>query len=337
MRGLGLSSMSLALVLGVACSASQPNQFTGGGGAGANATGSTTTGTGGETALGGGFGQGGGTPGSDGCTDAAKLVYVLSADNASFPPVSYVWSFDPANKQFTQLFALSCPVPNDGLFWQPNSMAVDRNAIGWVNLVGSDLVGLSDAAGLIFQVDLAKKSCEAAPSVHLPSGWFRLGMGFATDALGSTSETLYVTGTSSGGSSPGLGKIDTKSKTLNKNPGPWNGDAMLAGQDAELTGTGDAKLFGFFTTSPVRVAEIDKSTAKILSNHQVGNVPKPSAWAFSFWGGAFYFYTSDGVVNSTVTRFDPATKQVDASYALSAPAVIVGAGVSTCAPLKPPS
>lgn len=336
MRGLGFSFVSIALFLGVACSASQPNQFTGGGGAGAGAGAGTNSGAGGEIALGGGFGQGGSVAG-DGCSDAAKLVYVLSADNDSVPAVSYVWSFDPANKVFTKLFALDCPVPSNGLVWQPNSMAVDRNAVGWVNVVGSDPFTLSDAAGLVFQVDLTKKSCEPTPTVHLPSGWFRLGMGFSTDAVGGTSDTLYVTGTSSTGTSPGLGRIDTKGKTLNTNPGPFNGDALLAGQDAELTGNGDAKLFGFFTTSPVRVAEIDKGTAKILSNHTVGNVPKPNAWAFSFWGGAFYFYTSDGFSNSTVTRFDPTNNQVDNAYALQAPAIIVGAGVSTCAPLEPPS
>jgi len=66
-------------------------------------------------------------------------------------------------------------------------------------------------------------------------------------------------------------------------PGQFSGDATLAGQSAELTGTGDAKLFGFFTTSPVRVAQIDKSSAKILSDHTVSGVATPLAWAFSFW------------------------------------------------------
>jgi hypothetical protein len=62
----------------------------------------------------------------------------------------------------------------------------------------------------------------------------------------------------------------------------------------------------------------------------------PSAWAFSFWGGSFYLYTSNGVSNSTVTKFDPTTKTVDSSYTLTAPVIIDGAGVSTCAPLTPP-
>ncbi len=68
----------------------------------------------------------------------------------------------------------------------------------------------------------------------------------------------------------------------------------------------------------------------------VNGVPTPAAWAFTFWGGAFYLYTSeDGLTNTTVTRFDPVTKTVDTSYKLTAPAVLDGAGVSTCAPLQP--
>ncbi len=75
-------------------------------------------------------------------------------------------------------------------------------------------------------------------------------MGFSTDAMGSTAETLYVTGTGTvgGGDSPGLGKIDLATKKLVPIK-QFSGDALLVGQSAELTGTGDARLFGFFTTS----------------------------------------------------------------------------------------
>jgi hypothetical protein len=209
-------------------------------------------------------------------------------------------------------------------------MAVDRDATAWVNYVASD--GLSDTGGWVYRVSTADASCEAAPSVTLPSGWFRIGMGFSSDQASGTSETLFVAGTGVG--SPGLGKIDVLSRTLSP-ISSFQGDALLAGQSAELTGTGDGRLYGFFTTSPVRVAQVDKPAAKILSDMPVAGVATPLAWAFSFWGGAFYLYTSDGLSPSKVTRFDPITKAVDASYVLTAPAVIDGAGVSTCAPLGP--
>ena len=113
---------------------------------------------------------------------------------------------------------------------------------------------------------------------------------------------------------------------------PASSEEILAGPIPVMR---NARLFGFFTTSPVRVAQIDKAAGAILSDMPVSGIPVPSAWAFSFWGGAFYLYTSDGLSNSTVTRFDPTTKTVDTSYVLTAPAIIDGAGVSTCAPLKP--
>jgi hypothetical protein len=162
-------------------------------------------------------------------------------------------------------------------------------------------------------------------------------MGFSTDTAGGSTETLYVAGTGMPGvaNSPGLGKIDLNTFALSP-IGQFTGDSNLTGQSAELTGTGDARLFGFFTTTPVRVAQLDKSSGAVMSDMPVNGVDTPSAWAFSFWGGSFYLYTSDGFANSTVTKFDPVTKTVDTSYVLTAPTVIDGAGVSTCAPLTPP-
>lgn len=317
-----------------ACSATGGNnQFntTGTGGSGAG------TGMGGDVNLGAGFISGSGSSSggvSDGCSDAAKLVYVLSTDNA-------IWSFEPANKKFTQLFNLDCPTPNDGNLWVPNSMAVDRNAVAWVNYVGTDVLLGGDVAGKIYRVDITKKTCEATPAVNLPTDWFRLGMGYSTDMAGGTGETLYVSGT--GATGKGLGRIDPSSKQLVQ---IGNFTGALTGANPELTGTGAAELYGFFTftsdpTKPVHVAAIDKPTAATPSATDwtipLSTVPEPLAWAFSFWGGGFYLYTSeDGTSASSVTRFDATTHTVDSSYALTAPMVIVGAGVSTCAPLTPP-
>jgi hypothetical protein len=336
MRARLLVSLCVSFAAALGCSATG-SQFTTGAGAGVG----TTGGAGGTTNLGGFAGVGGGV--ASGCTTAATLVYVLSLPDPNDPASQgAIWSFAPDTMQFADVVNLSCALPNDGNTWSPNSMAVDRSVTAWVNYVGTSTDPLgneTDAAGLIYKVDIASKKCSAAPSVKLPDAqWYRLGMGFSSDSAGSTSETLYVTGTGSGTTnSPGLGKIAMPGNTLAK-IGAFTGDSKLDGQGAELTGTGDARLFGFFTTSPdARVGQIDTSTGAILSDDDISGVPPPNAWAFSFWGGAFYLYTSsDGVELSTVTRFDPTTKQVDATYNLTAPMVIVGAGVSTCAPIVPP-
>jgi hypothetical protein len=63
----------------------------------------------------------------------------------------------------------------------------------------------------------------------------------------------------------------------------------------------------------------------------------PQAWAFSFWGGDFYLYTSpDGTTDSTVTHYTTGDGGIDTSYVNDTGMVIVGAGVSTCAPTTQP-
>jgi len=307
------------LLLG-ACSASSNDDGSGGdSGSGADGPG------GGFTGSGGGGGSGAG-PGS-GCSEAAELIYVLSLEND-------LYSFRPDVKQFTKIGPLECQTA-----MQPNSMAIDRNAVAWVNYVQNDGLG-SDTAGSLFQVSTADASCQPT-TIALPPNWYRLGMGFATDEAGGTAETLFVAGTGPGigaGTSPGLGRIDFSTSSLVP-IGQFTGG--LSGQSGELTGTGDARLFGFFTTTPVQVSEIDKATAATNAPQSLPAVETPAAWAFSFWGGDFYLYTApdptlDPTRTTNVTRYDPEGGTTDTAYMTNIGFIIVGAGVSTCAPLEPP-
>lgn len=255
------------------------------------------------------------------CSEAAQLVYVLSDAND-------LYSFRPNLRQFTRIGPLRCPTTA-----QPNSMAIDRDAVAWVNYVES---GLGDVAGSVYRVNTADASCSAAPSARLPRGWFRLGMGFSTASADDTSETLFVTATADpfGGPSAGLGRLTGNALTP---VGPFTG--ALRGQSAELTGTGDGRLFGFFTTTPVQVAQIDKSTGAITDARPLPGVETPQAWAFSFWGGDFYLYTAPSALvgrTSNVTRYRPSDGTIDTGYMRDVGFRIVGAGVSTCAPIAPP-
>lgn len=292
------------------------------GAAGPGGTGSGGSGVGGSTFT-TGSGTGAGGPG-DGCSEAAKLVYVLSAEND-------LYSFKPDQKEFTKIGQLSCATS-----MQPNSMAVDRNATAYVNYVEGD--GFGDTAGVVYKVSTADAGCEGAPLLGLPEDWYRMGMGFSTDGVGQTSESLFVTGTSFDGLSPGLGRIDLIANTLQP-IGQFSGS--LNGYNAELTGTGDGRLYGFFVTTPVQVAEINKSNGAILSATPLPGVETPSYWAFSFWGGDFYLYTApsdleDPTRTTNVTRYRPSDGSIDTAYMTNIGFHIVGAGVSTCAPLEPP-
>jgi hypothetical protein len=278
---------------------------------------SSGSGSGGSSS--GSFGDGGGSGSSGGGSDctgqAADYVYVLSAEND-------LYSFAPDKKVFTKIGPLGC---NTSL--SPNSMAVDRSATAYVNYVADD-----DSTGQIFQVSTTDASC-TGPVMTLPTGWERVGMGYSTNNAGSTAETLYVAGVGGG---MGLGLVDFGIKTVGP-IGPFTGS--LAGQNAELTGTGDGRLYGFFTTAPVEVAEITKTNGSTQTPVPMTGVQVPNDWAFSFWGGHFYLYTSQGQGSgngSNVTDYDPTGGTVNTTFMTAIGFDIVGAGVSTCAPTTAP-
>jgi hypothetical protein len=191
-------------------------------------------------------------------------------------------------------------------------------------------------------VSTADASCQSTPFKPGQHGFQRFGMAFSSNSAGSNDETLFVCGIENDPFTnqlrgKGLATIDLSSFTLTL-IGDFSG--ALRGQGAELTGTGDGKLYGFFTTNPAQLAEIDKTSAATPSPRSLDNVRTGTDWAFSFWGGDFWFYTADAQTNpgdtTDVTRLKTAT---DSSLGVVKSQIgfrIVGAGVSTCAPTSPP-
>jgi hypothetical protein len=248
-----------------------------------------------------------------GCAGQA-LVYVLSAQND-------LYSFAPATKQFHKVGTINCATP-----MQANSMAVDRAGNAYVNYVETG--GTGDTGGSIYRVSTQDASCTGLV-MNLPNGLWRVGMAFSADSASSASETLYVIA-AAGTSLDGLNVIDLVNKTAGAHIGSFTG--ALTQQTADLTGTGDGTLFGLFATTPLQLAQIDKATAATSSPHAFASAgAAPTQFAFSYWGGHFYLYTSQGS-GSTVTDYNPATGATDAAYVANVGFDIVGAGVSTCAP-----
>lgn len=263
--------------------------------------------------IGGGKKDGGVGPDQTGCSEAAKLVYVVSDLNELF-------SFKPDTVTFAKIGELKCPSAST-----PNSMAVDRTGVAWVNF----------ADGNLFKVSTADASCQATTYVPDQQGFHTYGMAFATNGAGSTDETLYVVGIEGVNTGKGLAKIDLTSMKLTT-IGDFSGD--LTGQGAELTGTGDGRLYGFFTTKPnAKLAQIDTGTGATTDESTLTGVSTGTAWAFSFWGGDFWFYTAVKPAYTVLTRKQSST---DGNISTVKQDVggfrIVGAGVSTCAPTTPP-
>jgi hypothetical protein len=253
------------------------------------------------------------------CSEAAMLVYTVDQDGRFS-------SFDPSTNPptFTDITSrLDCPVMKDffGNPQNPYSMSVDRHADAWV-LYNS---------GELFRVDTAAGSCEATSFRINQSGFQLMGMGFVANDRLSDLDTLYVAGGAgpdAGGSSR-LGTVDMT--TLGVTP------AQALSGWPELTGTGLAELWGFYPdTTPPKIARINKQSAAEEMVYPLATLQgTPAAWAFAFWGGDFWVFhmrTSDQ--DTTVYRVDGTTGEM--TTALSGTGRrIVGAGVSTCAPVSP--
>jgi hypothetical protein len=242
------------------------------------------------------------------CEEAGvTFIYVVSSQNTLF-------SYYPPSGVFTPLGTINCP----GTFGAtPFSMAVDRGGTAYV--VFTD--------GQLFRVSTATAACKATGFVPGQSGFGTFGMGFSsnTDDPG---ETLFVAASPSTGTSAGLASIDTSTLDLSF-IGPFSSPLGRT----ELTGTGDGRLFGFsIDTSGAGsfLSEIDGTTAKILSSKPISVGGPSDAFAYAFWGDAFYFFTASGGAPTQVTRYNPQDQSLVTVGSLID--TIVGAGVSTCAP-----
>jgi hypothetical protein len=252
-------------------------------------------------------------PSKEGCADSGTTyIYVVTSED-------HLYSFDPPSATFTHIGMLACPKTTAS---RTNSMAVDRLGIAYVSLQD----------GSLFRVSTATASCRTTTYVPGQRGWGQYGMGFATNGMGPT-ETLYVAEASYNHLSQGLATIDTTSFAFHF-IGPFSnplGDAI------ELTGTGDGRLFGFFLAAPGPggyLVQIDKTNATILS---VTNLPigtMKSSFAFSFWGGDFYFFIAPQGAGAmtAVTRYRPSDRSLVEVASLQQ--TVVGAGASTCAPAQ---
>ncbi|OJY16098.1 MAG: hypothetical protein BGO98_25990 [Myxococcales bacterium 68-20] len=248
------------------------------------------------------------------CSGENKQIYVLTFDPDA------IYRFDPASLTFALVGKLDCP-------YRPNSMAIDRRGYAWVNFRGSS----GTVSGLVFNVRLSDPQvgtqtggllqCKEVVLNNVPTGGLRtFGMGFSKNDS-STGETLFVH------PSNNLFRIDPMTRDVSR-----VGRTSFLG-NAELTGTGDGKLFGYSPTNGV-IARFDKTTGASLETYRTSAV-NGGAYAFAHWGGDFWIFLRplDGTT-STVYRYSPATDETTIAIEDTGLA-IAGAGSSTCAPFKP--
>jgi hypothetical protein len=264
----------------------------------------------------------------------SDLIYVVDSSYRllSFDPTR----LDTAEDPFELIGNLNCPAGTslDGLSeGTPFSMSVDRNGTAWV-LYNS---------GQIFHVSTDDASCQSTSfQVEQSNGagglWSLFGMGFVSDSPGSDDETLFIAGGNIDVQTPGhLGSVNPTTMQITTI------DDMEGGSEysPELTGTGDAELYGYYPgASTSFIAEISKSTALRGTNWDLpGLGGDVAAWAFAHWGGRFYVFVTVSDIfatNSQVQLVDPMAGGQTTTLLQDLPYIIVGAGVSTCAPVYVP-
>lgn len=246
------------------------------------------------------------------CPDpSTTFIYMVSSKGD-------LLSFYPPTNTFKTVGTISCPTTAT-----PFSMAVDRTGVAYI-LYNN---------GFLFRVSTKTAECTATTYVSGQSNFTLFGMGFATKDLG-PAEDLYVAGNSFTGGSLGLATINTTDFILRP-----VGSFVPAIDQAELTGTGDGRLFAFYKKEDPSgdgslpgsfIAEIDKSTGFVLGEDKLSLLDQGQGWAFAFWGGDFYNFTGQTDTSTRVTKYNAGTKVLTDVATTSE--LIVGAGVSTCAP-----
>jgi hypothetical protein len=254
--------------------------------------------------------------GLEDCSEEAKLIYVLDQNRtlASFNPRN-IGTSDP----FTDLGRVSCAAQPGA---EPFSMAVDRSATAWI---------IYDS-GELFTVNVRALPLTCVKTSFVPQlSVAKFGMGFVANEPGSTMETLFISGSDFTSS-----LTTTKFGTLGTTP-PFKVtlQGTLAGAP-EMSGTGDGKLWAFFpNVAPPKVAQLSKIDGSVVKSFTAQALAgSPRAWAFAFWGGQFFmFLERDTDLSTHVWKMDSLTGAVSRPINGTG-RHIVGAGVSTCAPLE---
>ncbi|MCB9550140.1 MAG: hypothetical protein H6706_30465 [Myxococcales bacterium] len=258
----------------------------------------------------------------DDCAEGSELIYVVDVDDT-------LLSFDPRTEELRRVGTLRCPAGNAWPEFSrgeatPFSMAVERSGRAWVLY----------SSGEIFWVDIHDASCRASTFRRGEQGFELFGMSFVTDTPGRPEETLYLTGGAVESFGRGtLAAVDPRTVALTP-IGP-----MPPGEyGAELTGNANGELWAYTPGLQSSVARIDKRTARAVDRWDLPPLPRqPAGWAFAHWGGRYYVFISTqgaagGVASSQILRFNPVDGRTEVVVA-DAGRRIVGAGVSTCAPV----
>jgi hypothetical protein len=243
------------------------------------------------------------------CVEASQWIYTLDVDKK-------LARFDPNTLKFTDIATLRCPTS-----FRPNSMAVDQHAVAWV----------AYEDGNLFKVDTTTGACQSTSFVPSQHGLTVFGMGFVFDPSTGV-DTLFIAGGAS------TGQRDSSLATVSFPSLVVTPVGTVEAGFPEMSGTGDGELWGFIPADAsasykAALVKLSPRSGATLESHEYNDLTDRGAWAMKFWGGDFWMFLGRSVYKAS--RRTPEFLQ---PVILNAGrAEIVGAGVSTCAPLQPSS
>lgn len=261
-------------------------------------------------------GSGGGddTPGidsgatNDNCADGTELVYTIDQFNNKLS------TFDPSTKTFHDLGSLQCQVTGGAT---PFSMSVDRAGNAWV-LYNN---------GQLFKVGIQTLACMQL-AWNPPPSLKVFGMGFSTDAVGGEAESLFIGG--------GLTQTQTSYVLARVDPNTMM-TTMIGSQPQlpEMTGNGNAELWGYMPeATTARVVQFDKTTGAAIKTYMEPMLGGTNtAYAFAHWGGDYWVFLQRNAETSTTVYQVKGSDGTIVSMTPGPGHTVVGAGVSTCAPV----
>jgi hypothetical protein len=237
---------------------------------------------------------------TDDCSEGAKLIYVVDAENG-------LYLFNPPEHSFDFIGTIDCPSPGT-----PYALAVSRFDSVYV------LYQSAAECSAVNEVSTIDATCYGATAFQCGVDGFELfGMGTATAGEGSTEDTLYI------GSETTLAKVDTET---------WAVTPLGAVENLpDLSGNSLGELWGYLAwTTPPRVSRFDTTNATELESIPLSGLSSTGSFAFADWGGDFYLFFDEDSGSSNVYRLSDGVLE---TYMTDVGFEIVGADSSTCAPV----
>jgi len=240
------------------------------------------------------------------CVERSRWIYTLDEGGT-------LSQFDPSALTFTDVGRIDCPSRGG----TPNSMAVDQSAVAWVNYTSGEL----------FKVDTTNARCEPTGFVVDQHDMHVFGMGSVFDPKTGV-DTLYIAG-----ALELLPRAPSRLATISFPDLVVHPIGSITAGFPELSGTGDATLWGFIpaiasTSEQTELVRIDPRSGATLETYTYSGLEQMGAWAMKYWGGSFWVFLGTAVYE--IDRENPdkiRTALRDTGRS------IVGAGVSSCAPL----